>query len=449
MAITATGLGSGLDIESIISGLMAVERRPLTILNQRQSEIQAKISAIGTLSSAVSDFKSSMNSLKSISAFEVYSAVSSDEKVFTASVNASAVAGSYIIDLSQPGQQLATAHKLQSATQTSSTFNTGADGEMKISLAGGSSFNISITANVNDTLEGIRDAINNASDNVGVSATVVNGFLGSQLVLTANNTGTNSAISLSDVSGNVSTTLGMTEYQPAQNAIFSIDGIEVQSQSNTVTGAIDGVTLNLHSIGAGAQTLTIAKDTESVKESVQGFVDAYNKLNATLKSLRSGKLAGDNVILSIESQMRSVFNTTPNGLSTNLKYLSEIGITTDDQGNYTLSTSKLETQLNTDFDSVAELLANDNQGYVYRLESLATSLLDTDGLIDSRTDTLNSQSSSLDDRRANVEYRLELIEQRYRKQFSALDTLMSSLTATGNYLQQQLANLPGARNNNG
>ena len=441
MAITATGLGSGLDIESIISGLMAVERRPLNVINQRQSEVDSKISAIGKLSSALSDFKSSMSDLKSLSAFEIYTAASADESVFTASADSTAAAGSYSIDISQAGQQLAQAHKLQSAVKTTSSTATGAAGNLQISLANGSSFTVAIGSS-NDTLDGIRDAINNAADNVGVTATVVNGSAGAQLVLTADKTGTDYAISLSD-DGNVTTTLGMTDYQTAQNAIFTIDGIQVQSQSNTVTDALQGVTIDLKSVGTGANTLTVTKDVESVKKSVQGFVDAYNTLNDTLKSLRAGDLAGDNVILSIESQIRNVFNTTPTGLSTNLAYLSEIGITTNDQGNLTLSDSKLESQLNADFSAIADLLANDNQGYVFRLSSVADSLLQSDGLIDSRKDTLNAQKSSLDDRRASVEYRLTLIEQRYRTQFGALDTLMSNLNATGNYLTQQLSRLPG------
>ena len=444
MAITATGLGSGLDIESIISGLMAVERRPLNILSQRQSEIQTKISAVGKLSSALSDFKSSMNNLKSLSSFEVYSATSSNEDVFTVSANSNAAPGTYSIDLTQPGYQLAQAHKMQSAVQTNATTSTGAAGTMLISLANGSSFSISID-NTKDTLEGIRDEINNASDNAGVTATIVNGTLGSQLVLTADKTGSDYAISLSDTTGNVSTTLAMSDYQTAQNAVFSVDGIEVTSQSNTVTDAIQGITLNLKSVGTGANTLTVSKDIESVKESVQGFVDAYNTLNSTLKTLRSGDLSGDNVILAVENQLRNVFNTTPTGLNTSLAYLSEIGITTDKNGDLTLSSSKLEEQLNTDFDAIAQLLANDDQGYVFRLQSVATSLLDTDGIIDNRKDTLNTQSSSLDDRRADVEYRLTLIEKRFRKQFSSLDTLLSNLNATGSYLTQQLSTLPGAR----
>jgi len=444
MAITATGLGSGLDIESIISGLMAVERRPLTILNQRQSEIQSKISAIGQLSSAISDFQSSMNGLKSLSAFEIYSTTSADETVFTASADSNAVAGSYSIDISQVGQQLARAHKMQSAVQATSATAIGSTGELQIALANGSSFSVVIDTN-NNTLDGIRDAINNATDNVGVTATVVNGNLGSQLVLTSDKTGTDYGITLSDVSGTVTTGLGMSDYETPLDAIFSIDGIEIHSQSNTVTDAIQGVTINLKSVGTGANTLTVNKDLESVKNSVQGFVDAYNALNDNLKSLRAGKLSGDNSLLSIESQIRSVFNTAPTGLNTSLGYLSEIGITTDDKGNLTLSSSKLEAQLNSDFDSVSELLANNDQGYVYRLDALASTLLGTDGIIDSRKDTLNSQSSSLDDRKANVEYRLELVEKRYRKQFSALDSLMSNLSATGNYLAQQLSNLPGSR----
>jgi flagellar hook-associated protein 2 len=128
-----------------------------------------------------------------------------------------------------------------------------------------------------------------------------------------------------------------------------------------------------------------------------------------------------------------------------LQYLSEIGIRTTENGDLSLDSSKLESELATDYQGVAELLADDDQGYIFRLENAADSLLDLDGLIATRTDTLDLQVDDIEDRKLNIEYRLEQVEGRLRSQFAALDSLMSNLNATGNYLAQQLSNLPGAQ----
>jgi len=447
MAITATGLGSGLDIESIVKGLMALERRPLDVLSKRQSEIESKISAFGQLKSAVSKFQSSMSSLKSISAFQVFSATSSDDNVFTATASSDAVAASYSIQFlnSDSNHQLAQAHKMNSGIFADATTSTGAAGTMQIDV-GTSSFTVDIDGS-NDSLEGIRDEINTAAgnDNLVTASIIKVSDTESRLILTSKKTGTANAISLTDNSGNVSSTLGMTTKDQALNAKFSVDGYLIERSSNVIDDVIEGVTITLKQKSDSAQTLDVSYDTESVKESMQGFVDAYNEMNGALRKLREGELKGDNSLLSVESQFRSVFNSLPAGLSTSLRALSEIGIRTAKNGDLTLNNSELESKLASDYEGVAQLLANDNQGFVFRLESAADALLDLDGLIATRTDSLDSQVDDIEDRKVNIEYRLEQVEQRLRSQFAALDTLMSNLNATGNYLAQQLSNLPGSQ----
>jgi flagellar hook-associated protein 2 len=447
MAITATGLGSGLDIENIVNGLMALERRPLDVLSQRQGEIKSKISAFGQLKSAISTFQSSMSSLKSLSAFQVFSATSSDEDVFSATASSDAVAASYAIEFlnSDANHQLAQAHKMNSTNFADATTSTGATGTMQIDV-GSDSFTIDIDGS-NDTLQGIRDAINNSAgnDNLVTASIIKVSDTESRLILTSNNTGTANAISLTDNSGNVASTLAMTTKDAAQNAKFSVDGFLIERSSNVIDDAIEGVTITLKEKSDNAQSLDVAYDTESVKESVQEFIDAYNEMNSAMSSLRQGELQGDNSLLSVESQFRSVFNSIPSGLNTTLQYLSEIGIRTTENGDLSLDSSKLESELATDYQGVAELLADDDQGYIFRLENAADSLLDLDGLIATRTDTLDLQVDDIEDRKLNIEYRLEQVEGRLRSQFAALDSLMSNLNATGNYLAQQLSNLPGAQ----
>ncbi|NOX75892.1 MAG: flagellar filament capping protein FliD, partial [Gammaproteobacteria bacterium] len=297
----------------------------------------------------------------------------------------------------------------------------------------------------NDTLDGIKAAINAASDNTGVTATVINVDSGSRLVLTSDKTGT--ADSLSITAGTVTTALGLTDVAAAADAKFLVDGNLVTSASNTVTGVIEGVTLELNALAATGvtDTLTVARDLSAVKANVQAFVDKYNSLRGTLGFLSKDKLGGDSTLRGIESQFRTVLNTSPTGLTTTMGFLSEIGITTQRSGDLVLDQTVLDTALADDFTGVAELLADDDQGYAFRLEALADDMLGIDGTIDVREDGINARISRIGEDIAGYEFRLTQTEARLRKQFGALDGLLAGLTATGNFLSAQLGNLPRPR----
>ncbi|WJW74582.1 flagellar filament capping protein FliD [Thiohalobacter sp. IOR34] len=441
--LSVSGLGSGLDIEGIVTQLMAIERQPLDRLESRKQEFQTQLSGYGQLKSALSTFQSAMDGLGSTDKFKVFTTTSSDSSVLGASASSAAEPGSYAVTITQ----LAQAHKMASGLTGIADENTsiGATGTLQIDV-GSSSFSVVIDSS-NNTLAGIRDAINDASDNAGVTATILNvddgaGGTESRLVLTSDETGTDNALTVSDASGDVASTLSMatvTGYD-AQDAVLTVDGFSVTSSSNSVTGAIQGVTLELEA--AGSATLEVAYDKSAVQTSVETFVAAYNSLQSTISSLREGSLEADSTLLSIQSSIRDEFNTTPTGLTTSLEYLSEIGIKTERDGSLTLDTSVLSDALDSDYDGVAELMANDDQGYAFRLEAVAKELLDIEGVIETRTDGIDTRIDTLDDRIANMEYRLEGIEARYRSQFTALDTLLSQLQTTSNYLSQQLSSLP-------
>jgi len=445
--ISATGIGSGLDVEGIVNTLMALERRPLVALKKQETEANAQLSAFGTLKSALADFQTAMDNLSTVAKFQVFSTTSSDASVFTATAASNAAVGSYAIQFdtsaSPTPHQLATANKISSASFSDTTTSIGASGTLELSL-GASSFQINVDGS-NDTLEGLRDSINNATDNPGITATLVNLDSGSKLILSSDKTGSANAITLSDISGNVNTTLSTVEISPAQDAIFSIDGDAnvVTSATNTVVDAIEGVTINLlaPSTSDVTQTLSISRDNDSVVTSVQAFVDAYNQIRTKISDLRAGSLEGDNTLLNIERQIRNVLNTKPSGITSSFSYLAEVGITTLESGDLSLDTTELKTALTTDYSGVAQLFANDSQGYVFRLSSVAKSFADFDGLVESREDGINSRITLLQDRQSNMEYRLELIEKRFRSQFAALDGLIAQLNSTSNFLNTQLASI--------
>ncbi len=454
MALSAGGIGSGLDVNNIVSQLMTLERRPLDALEEHERELESELSAFGQIKSALSSFQSAMSGLSSSSKFKVFSATSSDESVFTATSGTSAVAANYNVRV----DLLAQNHKLAAAAFADTDTTTAGTGTLTLSV-GGNSFDVTVDG-TNNTLAGLRDAINNDENNTGISASIVTDVTGNRLVFTSNDSGAanNIVITAADGDGNHTDNAGISQFvygagtdnltqtQIAQDATILVDGLTVKSASNTVTGAIQGVTLNLKKVtNPAVETLTIARDDDKIKENVQEFISAYNSLKSTISKYggKEAELQGDSGLLSIERQIASVLNTPASGLD--YSYLSELGITTQEGGDLALDSSELEEALNSNFDGVANFFADGTEGFAFRLDAVATSLLETDGLIDGREESINSRIKSVQDRQDNFEFRLELIEQRYFKQFSALDSLIVELNSTSDYLSQQLKNLPGAR----
>jgi flagellar hook-associated protein 2 len=439
--ISAPGVGSGLDVSSIVERLMSIERQPLNRLESAKTGLEARLSAFGKLKSALSTFQAAVADLKAVDAFEVYKADSSDESAFTATANSDAATGSNAIQVIS----LAEAHKMGSVAiaDTDATTLGGAGDEITFTV-NGNAFSVS---GGGMTLSQLRDAINDAPDNTGVSATIISENSGSHyLVLTSSETGNDNAMNISST-GSLGTDLGLSDINnPLQlNSELLIDGLyTVTRSSNTIDDAIAGVTLNLHAETAGNVQLDVSRDTDSVKESVQSFVDAFNELKNVFGSLSGeGKsLQADSTLRSIENRIQSVFNTTPSGLNTSFTYLSEIGVSFQRDGTLALDSEDLEAAITSDFAGLAELFAHDDQGYLFRVDALIDGFVQADGLIDIREDGLNSRIDVTENRISDMEYRLELREQRLRDQFTALDSLMGQLQGTSDFLSQQLATLP-------
>ncbi len=431
--LSVGGIGSGLDVKGIVSQLMALERRPLDRLEKNEADLNSKLSAYGKLKSSLSTFQDAMKELSSLSKFKTFSTSSSDDAIFTSTADGTAASGTFSIEVTQ----LAQAEKVHAG----GTYS-GEQGDLTFDV-NGQSITVTIDA-TNNTLEGIRNAINSAAGNDLVTATTINSDSGPQLILTGNETGAaNTITATGSLAGtlNFQTMLG----QGAQDAQVDIDGFTVSSSTNTVTNGITGITLDVSKTNVGApETLTVTRDLDAVKESVQGFADTYNSLRSTIRDLgkKGGELQGDGGLLSIERQIQSIFNTSAVGL--NFNHLSEVGITTGTDGSLSVDTDRLDSALTSDFSGVAELFANNDQGYAYRFEAMAGLVLQTNGLLDTREDTINNNISSIQARQESFEYRLEMIEKRFNTQFGALDSLVASMSATGDFLAGQLANLPGS-----
>jgi flagellar hook-associated protein 2 len=386
MAISSPGLGSGLDVNSIVSQLMTLEQRPLTTLDTKEAQYQAQLSAYGSLKGALSTFQSAVASLATPAKFSTINASVADSSVATVSASTAADA-TYSLEV----QTLAKAHKLKSTTfdATSTAVGTGS-----ISISFGTYDQDTFTLNPDKatatipisagqgSLAGIRDAINNA--NVGVTASIVNDGTGYRLTVSSKDTGLANALRITvddddgvdtDTSGlsqlaydgrTQSGVTNLTQTVPAQNATALIDGIQISKASNVLTDVVEGTTITLLKENTpSATTLTMAHDTASVQASVQTFIKAYNDLNKTITDLskydavnkKASTLTGDSAVRSVQTQLRGAFNTALSTAGGGLRTLSDIGITFQTDGTLKLDSTKLQAVLSDPTKDVSTLFA--------------------------------------------------------------------------------------------
>lgn len=451
--LSAAGIGSGLDVDSIVSQLMAFERRPLVAVQQQLTDIDARVSAFGELKSALSTFQTAMQDLSTPSALKVFTASSGNDNVFTASASNTAAASSFQIEV----VRLAERHKFASGEfLDTDTFGGSAGDALNIQVGTDIANTLTVDLSAAQTLGAVRDAINTATNNPGVTATIITGNNGNQeLVITAAESGAANALTLSYAGGVSAATFGFQEVNNIAgdtsqlDAEVNIDGYTVTRSTNTLDDVVQGLSLDLHSAAPGASyALDIARDTAGVAESVQAFADAYNEITAAIEALRDNELAADSALFSIERGLRSVINTPATGLNSGLAYLAEIGVSFSREGVLTVNTTDVESALANNFNAVSELFSTDGQGFANRLDTLVDSWLDIDGLIDGRTDGLDSSKRLLESREESLEYRMGQVEASLFAQFTRLDTLLGGMQVTSDFLAQQLQLLPGTGNNN-
>ena len=471
MSITSLGTGSGLDLENLLSQLVAAERQPVeNRLNSQEAGIQASISAFGSLSSALADFRNAANNLDSADNFNGRSASSSNSDIFTVSATGTAATGSFninVLDLAQ-AQRLATG-------DFSGPGDTIGTGSLTIA-SGASSFDVTVT---DGSLTGIRDAINNAEGNTGVTATIITvdeldgsnqptGNTVSRLVLTADETGTDNALTITVDDDDLSDEDGaglsqlfyqagslnnqLTELSAAQNARITLDGLSVSSNTNVFEGVIEGVTITAQStspdvVNDPPSVLTVERDTSSVRRQVEEFVESFNTLTETLGQLTqadpengtSAALSGDFTVRTLESQIRRIFTSRFAGLDPSFDSLVDIGITTNASGQLEVDSDQLNNALDNGLDDVTTLFSG-TSGIATRLDTLLDGYLNSGGLISTREATLQDSLSDISDQRDNLALRLDSVERRFRQRFAALDALVAQFNSTGTFLTQQLAN---------
>lgn len=443
--------GSVINVSSLVSQLVSATQAPQeALISSRTQAVTTQISAVGTLKSALSTFQSSLGAIDTPGAFNTLSATSSDPTAFTATADSAAVLGSYTVAVSQ----LAQGQQLVSSAFAGSSATVGT-GTLQISL-GGTTFNVSIDS-TDDTVAGIAGAINAASGNPGIEASVVTGSDGAHLVLTSTLTGAANTIQVSETDGgsglsqltySSSSPNNYREQTKPLDASFSISGVAYTSSSNTVTDALSGVTLNLLAQTSGA-TLSVSTDTTTVESNISAFVSAYNALQGTFATLGSydsttgtaGPMMGDALLSGVQNQVRSALYGIVDTGSSTYDSLASIGITTNSDGTLSLNQATLGAALTSDFTAVSQLFSGTG-GIASSLSSQITANLAAGGPVDSRSKTLVQQEDALTQQNNQLTQQMSALTASLTEQYASLNTLLSSLQSTSSYLSQAFASLP-------
>ena len=393
------------------------------------------------MSSALSSLQSTLGTLGSSLTFSTYAATLGDSSLGTATTLPNAQPGTYSVVVNH----LATAQKRASDAYASGS--TVGAGTLTVSV-GNQSMNINVAAT--DSISSIATAINQSSSNPGVQATIVNGANGAQLLLTSTKTGVANAFTVSAGSGSsaglssLAATLDTAGSNEASDASLSIDGIAVSSASNSVSGVLNGVTLNL--AATGSTTLTVSQDSSAATSAVNDFVSAYNSYISTVGTLSSydsssqqaGVLLGDTTLMSVQRQVNSVLSGSVPGNS--IGSLAALGITRNADGTLSLDSGKLASALQNSPGAVQDLFAGSN-GYATRLNGMLDGFTASNGIIATRTTSIQNQLSNLSQESTALTARMNVYAAQLRQQYTALDTLMSSLNNTSSYLTSSLQTL--------
>ncbi len=448
MPLSTPGIGSGLDIGGIVDKLMSLERAPVSKVDAKIVELQSQVSAYGSLKSAISTFRDSVAKLADISKFKVYSATSSSTDVLSASASSSAAKGVYNIEV----LRIAENHRMAAGTTYADTTTTaiGTTGDTMAVSVGDKAFTV---ATGGKTLADIRDAINGARDNSGVTASIIKDDVGYRLTLSASSTGSSNLVSVA-YSGTDQFALQTLNTDRDSSGGFTKADLDasvklensftITSSTNSLSSAIDGVALTL--VAAGKSAVNVSRDISSVQGSVQAMTRAYSTLVSLMGKMRVEVLKSDTSAVSgIESQLRAALSSNIN--AGNFTNAFQLGISTQKNGTLAVDNSTLANALNNDFDGVAKLFADPNNGLATRLAKLADSYLVTNGVLDGRAQGLDNALRDARGQKSRMEQRLIIVQARLTKQYNALDSVVSGLQRTGNLVTQQLDALTNAQRN--
>lgn len=453
------GIGSGLDISGMVASLVAADRKPAdNALNLQQSKAKMQLSAVGTVKSAFDVLSTSLKALKASTAFDarLFNVTKSGtDEILTASGTNDAATGTHVVKV----EQLATANKWIADTAIPKTKAFGA-GTLTLDVGVGDKMkSLDIQVEADDTLSSIRTKIDKAARSLGVQTTLIASGDDQYLSLSQEKSGTANAIKLRAGSGNADLTAlaaSMSERTPAADAKLTIDGVAVVASENTVTDVVPGLTLNLKKVGES--NVTISSDVTAARKVMQDFVTAYNGALAAINTATKydienkepSSLTGDAQMRGAASQLRSMMSGVLKDLAANGLDPKTLGLQTraypNADGSLVLDNTKFEAALVNQAGAVRQAFTGDD-GAATKLFNMVDGYTSTtvgkEGAFVSRTKSINATLTDIDKRRTALDVRMTGVEERYKKQFLALDALMGKLSQSSSALSQQLSQLSG------
>lgn len=465
MAISSTGVGSGLDVNSIVSQLVAIEKQPLQTLKSKAATFQTQLSTFSTIKSQAAALGDAATLLSTATNWNTQKATSSSTAVTsTATVGASAM--TLDVEVTQLARPQTTASR--SLITGSTLGNTGDTGSLTITLGSWASGAFSPGASVvtvegingDDSLATIASKINTA--NAGVTAAVLKSGTEERLVFRSSTTGAEAgfqiesdggfsgldSLSLTSLTNPAGSTLGMQLGQTGLNANIKINGIDVDSATNTLADVVPGITLKLNQVTSAPATVTIEQDQELIQKNIEAFVDAYNNLAKTLTASTkyvtggvSGVLQGDSTTVNLQTVLRRMVASSSVGAS--FTRLSDIGLEQQIDGSIKINSTKLSDAMK-DPDNLKKLFSTNNgdaatNGFGLKFKNFTQGLLASDGTISNKSSAIQGAIKRNTTEQDRVSDRAERIEKQLRRQYSALDVQMAKMSSLNGYVTAQLA----------
>ena len=466
--ISSPGVGTnGLDVKSIISQLVTLEKRPLDTLKLQAATVNTKISAFGQIKSLVSTLQDAAGKLTSVTGWNGVATTSSDSKF----VSTTAVGGTLPTTFSVEVQSLAKAQATASAALLPVGGALGS-GTLRLELGKwsvapasftpGSGQPVDITISASDKLADVASKINGA--NAGVTASVLSDASGERLLLRSKSTGEEFGFRLSvmedgdtdpqsagntDATGLSRLVNGATVTQAAADAKATVNGIAVSSATNTFASTISGVTFKAEQVTTAPIDITVSKDNSAIQSNIDGFVKAYNAINQLLQDATkydaatksAGLLQGDSTAVALQNSLRNAIQSVTTGGGA-FQRLADIGITQQLGGDLVVDSSKLTKALSENPDDVKNLFRNTGggaaDGIAVQLKALTTNLLSNDGFFKSKDATLQLSLKRNSQDQTRVNEKVEAFEKRITQRYNALDTQLSSLNGLNAYISQQV-----------
>jgi flagellar hook-associated protein 2 len=447
--LSALGVGAGIDQKAIVEALVEAERAPQQAsLDRMIGRSEVRVSAFGVVKSTLELVREQFRKLNDVSDLKAFSTETSDSTAITATGSSAAMSGTFQVAVSQLANR--DSYTYDGFDSKTATLNGGSDVTVTITK-GGVSTDVTVSS---ATLTSLAESINDS--NLGVTANIIDtGQSSGRYVLSlSGETGADNALTVSS-----SILTNQVQQTTAQNANLTVNGVAITSASNTVSTALTGITLNLKKTFA-SETVSVVRDTSTVKTEIKNLVDVYNQAQKIFNSLKIGddpedelvgSLATDSIFRSIQTSFRNTFTSQSSTASGDINYWADIGVRLQRDGTLSLDEARLDTVLGSSFDDVVTALTADTEnqtdigdasrGLAGDMSAMIRNLTKATGPIDNAIKNSNSNLSEYEARLEELDARMERIKERYTQQFAAMQSIVDSFNATGEYLKNNLAAL--------